>query len=115
MTFRLWRLTPQFSPLGRGRGEGGYGYTKLYKNRIRVILTEGSFSPRCLGLVNMCHVMGVCGGVWKESGRCLGVVWMTVDTVWGYDVQAIDKQPILFEFISCFIFSQWTRNGQKVS
>ena len=31
-----------------------------------------------------------------------------------YDVQAIDKQQILFEFISCFIFSQWPRNGQKV-
>ena len=39
---------------------------------------------------------------------------MNLDTGWGYDVQAIHKDPILLILISCFLFSQWPRNGQKV-
>ena len=51
--------------------------------------------------------VGCLEGVWEASGGCLNDSEIqSLNTVWGYVVQAFDKQPITFEFISCFILSQ---------
>ena len=49
-------------------------------------------------------VWEVSGGCLSDSGYCLG----------GYDVQAIDNNPIRFIYITVFLFSQLPRIGQNV-
>ena len=65
----------------------GYDVQALFKHPIRLILNscflfsqwpwDGQNLPK-LGVS-----VGCLEGVWKVSGRCLGVVWMPLDTVWG--------------------------------
>ena len=52
------------------------------------------------------------------SGSYLGGVWGCLSdpghSVGAYDVQAIDKHPILIIFMSLFLFSQLPQIGQNV-
>ena len=50
---------------------------QLIKVQLNSYLLGGSFSPICLGLVKICHILGVC----RVSGRYLRVVRVTLDTV----------------------------------
>ena len=67
-----------------------------------------SFSASCLKLYKMGHILGCPEGVWRVSWRCLGIIWVTLDTVWRVMLSAqLKKKSFWVILISCDIFSQW--------
>ena len=68
--------------------------------------------PSCLGLVEMCGILGCLEGVWEVSGGCLSDSGYYLG---GYDMQAIDKHLIRLIFIFFFLFSLLPRIGQNVA
>ena len=65
--------------------------------------STGSFSASYLKLSMIL-------GVWRVSGRCLGVFWVTLDN----GVQAIDEHSIGLIFMSWFFFTRLPRISQNV-
>ena len=57
-----------------------------------------SFSASCLKLYKMGHILGCPEGVWRVSWRCLGIIWVTLDTVWMGMLSAQLKKIILGHF-----------------
>ena len=56
---------------------------QLINIQLDWFLLAASFSPSCLGMVKMCHILGCLSGVYKVSGGCLVVVLVTLSTLWG--------------------------------
>ena len=54
-----------------------------------------SFSASCLKLYKMGHILGCPEGVWRVSWRCLGIIWVTLDTVWRVMLSAQLKKKII--------------------
>ena len=90
----------------------GYDVQAIDKHTIDYSTIAGSLSPRCLGLVKICRILGCLEGVWEVSGGCLSDSGYYLG---GYDMQAIDKHLIRLIFIFFFLFSLLPRIGQNVA
>ena len=58
---------------GGGGGGGGMMCKQLLNTQLDYFILAGSFSPSCFGLFKMCRISGCLQGVWKLSGRRLGL------------------------------------------